>query len=113
MRMSRTVRAIGLGTLGYAAITVAYTWPLAVKLGGVPHDLGDPLMTTWFLWWSGTQAVPLTAHWWNAPTFYPAPGVLGFSEHLLGLAPIAAPIIALTAQTHWSDTTSPSWPRSC
>jgi hypothetical protein len=54
-------------------------------------------MTTWFLWW-GTQAVPLTAHWWNAPTFYPAPGVLAFSEHLLGLVPIAAPFIWLTHQ---------------
>ena len=55
-------------------------------------------MTTWFLWWSGTQAVPLTAHWWNAPMFYPATGVLGFSEHLLGLVPIAAPLVALTHQ---------------
>ena len=30
--------------------------------------------------------------------FYPATGVLAFSEHLLGLVPIAAPIIALTHQ---------------
>ena len=28
--------------------------------------------------------------------FYPAPGTLAFSEHLLGLVPIAAPLIALT-----------------
>jgi hypothetical protein len=55
-------------------------------------------MTTWFLWWSGTQALPLTAEWWNAPTFYPAPGVLAFSEHLVGLVPIAAPLIAITGQ---------------
>jgi hypothetical protein len=96
--MSRTARAAGLASLGYVAAALAYTWPLPIRLAGVPHDLGDPLMTTWFLWWSGTQAVPLTAHWWNAPTFYPATGVLGFSEHLLGLVPIAAPSIALTHQ---------------
>jgi hypothetical protein len=98
MRVSRNARAVGLATLAYVALAAAYTWPLPIRLNGVPHDLGDPLMTTWFLWWSGTQAVPLTAHWWNAPTFYPAPGVLGFSEHLLGLVPIAAPLIALTHQ---------------
>ena len=64
----------------------------------MPHDLGDPLLTTWFVWWSGSQAVPLTAAWWNAPFFFPAAGVFGLSEHLLGLAPITAPIIALTGQ---------------
>lgn len=91
-------RAVALAALGYVLVAVAYTWPLAVRLGGVPHDPGDPLLTTWFLWWSGTQAIPLTAAWWNAPAFYPATGVLAFSEHLLGLAPIAAPLIALTHQ---------------
>ena len=39
---------------------------------------------------------PLTPAWWNAPAFYPSTGVFAFSENLLGLAPIAAPIIALT-----------------
>ena len=32
----------------------------------------------------------------NAPIFHPATGALAFSEHLLGQAPIAAPLIALT-----------------
>lgn len=96
--MSRNARAVGLASLAYVALAAAYTWPLPIRLNGVPHDLGDPLLTTWFLWWSGSQAVPLTAHWWNAPMFYPATGVLGFSEHLLGLVPIAAPLIALTHQ---------------
>ena len=90
-------RAALLAVLGYTAIAVAYTWPLAIRLNGVPHDLGDPLLTTWFLWWSG-HTVPLTAAWWNVPAFYPAPGVFGFSEHLLGLLPIAGPLNALTGQ---------------
>ena len=62
---------------------------------GVAHDAGDPILNAWILWWT-TQAVPLTASWWNAPMFSPAPGTFAFSEHLLGLAPIAAPLIALT-----------------
>jgi hypothetical protein len=80
----------------YVALAVAYTWPLARHLGhGIAHDPGDPLLNTWILWWS-TQTIPLTDTWWNAPFFHPAPGVLAFSEHLLGLAPIAAPLIAIT-----------------
>jgi hypothetical protein len=98
MKLSRNARAVGLASLAYIAAAAAFTWPLPIRLNGVPHDLGDPLLTTWFLWWSGTQGPPLTAHWWNAPMFYPATGVLAFSEHLLGLVPIAAPIIALTHQ---------------
>jgi hypothetical protein len=98
MKVPRHARVIAVAALGYTAAAVAYTWPLAITLSGVPHDLGDPLLTTWFLWWSSTQAVALTDRWWNAPMFYPATGVLAFSEHLLGLTPIAAPLILLTGQ---------------
>jgi F5/8 type C domain len=97
MTGSRNARAAGLASLGYILLSVAYTWPLAIELRtAVAHDLGDPLLNAWILWWSGTQAVPLTAHWWNAPIFYPATGILAFSEHLLGLAPISTPLILLT-----------------
>ena len=89
-------RAVLLACAGYTAAAVAYTWPLAARLNGVPHDRFDPLLTTWFLWWSGTQAVPLTARWWNAPMFAPATGVFAFSEHLLGLTPIAVPFTLLS-----------------
>jgi F5/8 type C domain len=93
---SRHARAVWSATLAYLALTIAYSWPLPIRLlHGVAHDPGDPLLNAWILWWT-TKAVPLTAHWWNAPIFYPAPGTLAFSEHLLGLAPLAAPLIALT-----------------
>lgn len=79
-----------------AVLTCAYTWPLALHPRSlVAHDRGDPLLVTWILWWS-THTRPLTAAWWNAPAFYPSTGVFAFSENLLGLAPIAWPIIALT-----------------
>ena len=94
----RGARTIGLACLAYTAAAIAYTWPLAVRLNGVPHDAGDPLLTTWFLWWSGTQAVPLTTHWWNAPMFVPATGVLAFSEHMLGVTPISTPFTLLAGQ---------------
>ena len=90
------MRRVLMATAGLAALTVAYTWPLAAHFGStVAHDRGDPLLVTWILWWS-THTVPLTEAWWNAPAFYPSQGVLAFSENLLGLAPITAPIIAVT-----------------
>jgi hypothetical protein len=92
----RKAPPLALATLGYAALTLAYTWPLPRHLlDGVAHDAGDPILNAWILWWS-TKAVPLTAAWWNAPIFYPAPGAIAFSEHLLGEAVLAAPIIAAT-----------------
>jgi F5/8 type C domain len=94
----RRARTVGVALVAYTAAAIAYTWPLAIRLNGVPHDAGDPLLTTWFLWWSGTQAVPLTAHWWNAPMFLPATGVLAFSEHMLGVTPISTPLTLLTGQ---------------
>jgi hypothetical protein len=76
----------------YSAITIALTYPLIVQMGSVlPHDAGDPALNTWILWWN-TRAVPLTAAWWNAPAFFPAPGVLSFSENLLGLSLISTPL---------------------
>jgi len=81
----------------FAAISCAYTWPLPALAGSnVAHDRGDPLLVTWILWWS-SHTVPLTAAWWNAPAFYPASGVLAFSENLLSLMPIAAPAIWIGA----------------
>lgn len=77
-----------------ALVTAAYTWPLAIRLDSVPHGTGDPLLVTWILWWS-THVMPLTEHWWNAPAFYPAAGVFAFSETMLGLAPITAPVLWL------------------
>jgi hypothetical protein len=78
----------------YCVITVALTYPLILQMGTVlPNDAGDPALNTWILWWN-TQTVPFTSAWWNAPAFFPAPGVLSFSENLLGLALISTPL-------HW------------
>jgi hypothetical protein len=92
----RKAHPVALATLAYAAITLAYSWPLPRHVWhGVAHDPYDPVLNAWILWWS-TKAVPLTAAWWNAPIFWPASGTFAFSEHLLGEAPIAWPLIALT-----------------
>ena len=76
----------------YVTLTVVQTWPLVTQLSAVlPHDLGDPGLNAWIIWWNA-QAVPLTERWWNAPIFFPSSGALAFSETLLGLLPITTPI---------------------
>lgn len=85
-------RAAALVFAVYCGITIALTYPLILRIGSVlPNDPGDPALNTWILWWN-TQAVPLTSTWWDAPVFFPAPGVLSFSEHLLGLSLLATPL---------------------
>jgi len=81
---------------GYAILAALFTWPLVASLTvSVPSDVGDPVLNTWILWWNAFH-LPLTNVWWNAPIFFPAEGTLAFSEHLLGLTPIATPVIRLS-----------------
>ena len=48
-----------LALAGYTALTLIVTWPLALRLSTVvPHDAGDPIFTTWILWWNA-HIVPL------------------------------------------------------
>lgn len=94
--MRRRVVPFGLAAALYCALTVALTWPLALSPAStVPNDLGDPLLNTYLIAWNA-RTTPLTERWWNLPQFYPAPGTTAYSEHLLGLAPITTPIVALT-----------------
>jgi F5/8 type C domain-containing protein len=93
--MRRCVPFVLAGVL-YTALTTALTWPLVLSPGrSVPNDLGDPLLNTYLLAWNA-RTMPLTERWWSVPQFYPQRGVTAYSEHLLGLTPIAAPIIWLT-----------------
>ena len=81
-----------LAAAAYTALIVFFTWPLAVRLTSVlPHDLGDPLFGAYLFWWNA-HTLPLTEAWWNAPFFWPAPGALGLSEHLLGFVPVSTPL---------------------
>ena len=76
----------------YGALTIALTYPLILQMASVlPSDAGDPALNTWILWWNA-HALPYSSTWWNAPAFYPIPGVLTFSENLLGLSLISTPI---------------------
>ena len=94
MRRSRV--AFALAATLYCLLTIALTWPLVLHPGSrVPNDLGDSLLNMFLLAWNARE-VPFSAGWWNLPQFFPAPGVMAFSEHLLGLSLIGTPVIVAT-----------------
>ena len=77
---------------GFTALAIVWTWPVAAHLTTrIPHDLGDPLLNTWILWWNA-HAVPFTGPWWSPPVLWPMPNALALSEHLLGLSVVATPL---------------------
>lgn len=90
--MSRP-RGHAIAVCAYAALTILLTWPLVTAPGAwVPHDLGDPLLSTWALWWNATH-LPFTDTWWNGAVFHPAPGALALSDHRVGIGLITTPLI--------------------
>lgn len=88
----------GLGWFGaFLALAVFWTWPLTAHLSSrIPHDLGDPVLNIWLLWWNA-HAVPFTDRWWNPPIFHPMRGALALSEHLAGQGIVTTPVQLLGA----------------
>ncbi len=87
-----TWRSLALAFLAYSALTIVQTFPLVLHVPSVmPHDLGDPLLSTGILWWNA-HVLPFTERWWNGFAFYPAPGFLAFSDPRLGESLIATPL---------------------
>jgi hypothetical protein len=89
----RCCRGHAIAVGAYVALTVLFTWPIAAAPGSwVPHDLGDPLLSTWALWWNAMH-LPFTDTWWNGAVFYPARGVLALSDHRVGIGLITTPLV--------------------
>jgi hypothetical protein len=88
----------------YTLLTVATTWPLAVRLTtSVPSDHGDPLLNCFIIQWGVEHVLALAGgdpgafrHYWDAPIFHPEPLALAYSEHLFAQAVQAAPVQAAT-----------------
>ena len=89
---SATVRSFALAFLGYIALTLLLFHDLIGRFStAVPHDLGDPLLSAWILWWNAHH-LPFVGAWWDGLSFYPGHGSLAFSYHRVGLTLIAGPI---------------------
>jgi hypothetical protein len=77
---------------GYSALALLLMRSLFGHFAtSVPHDLGDPLLSTWILWWNAHH-LPFVGSWWDGLSFYPEQGSLAFSDHRVGLELIAGPV---------------------
>jgi hypothetical protein len=77
----------------YVIITLVWCRPLLADFTSlVPSDLGDPLLSVWAIWWNA-HVIPFTAEWWNGLAFFPAPGMMTFSDHRVGVGVFTSPLI--------------------
>ena len=90
--------AEALAVIGaFTALTLVVTYPLVREMTrALPNDLGDPLLNTWILAWDAEQFLHGLQGLWDAPIFYPYPKTLTYSENLLGIAVLTAPVQWLT-----------------
>ena len=90
--------AEALAVIGaFTALTLAVTYPLVHEMTrALPSDLGDPLLNAWILAWDAEQLLHGLQGLWDAPIFYPYPKTLTYSENLLGIAVLTAPVQWLT-----------------
>lgn len=93
--MTRRARELAIALAGFAAITIAFTYPLAARLAStLPGDVGDPALNAWILGWVSERLAHGGTGVWSPPIFFPYRLTLAYSENLFGIAPFVAPI-------HW------------
>jgi hypothetical protein len=91
MRSTARAREIAIFAL-YLLGTVYFTYPLVTGLDRLVTDLVDPLLNAWILSWDVHQLLRDPLHLFDANIFHPETGTLAFSEHLLGIAVVVAPV---------------------
>jgi hypothetical protein len=86
-------RELALVLLGFGALTVALTSPLAFHLGSVGRvDNGDGQLSIWNVAWVARTLVVDPRHVFDANIFYPHRWTLAYSETNLGAGALAIPV---------------------
>lgn len=96
-------QALG-ATLLYALVTCAITWPLITVIHrDIAADMGDPVLNSWILLWTGGQVLAFLSgdfsalsSFWHGNIFYPEPLTIAYSEHLVPQMVQALPVLAAT-----------------
>src|SRR5438067_7928167 len=87
----------GLALLAYGVIALALFSTVVAHLAtAFAGDLGDPPSQAWILAWDVHALRTNPAHLYEAPIFYPFHDVLAYQDTLLGLLPLAAPVLLLS-----------------
>lgn len=91
------LRRHGWALAAYAALTLILTWPLALR--AADHHLGGGVDPWLFIWTIGWNVHAFTHAPWaifDANIFYPHQNTLAYTEHLIGPAILAAPVVWIT-----------------
>jgi hypothetical protein len=81
----------------YAFLTLIYTYPLSLRPGSVVFgDNPDTHLFMWILGWDTHAFVHQPLSIFDANIYFPYDNTLAFSENLIGLAFIAAPVLWIT-----------------
>jgi hypothetical protein len=96
-RGSTVTEAAGV-LAAFSALAILATHPLVARgvAANVPADDRDPLLMAWTLAWDASRIRAGFAGFWDAPNFFPYHHTLAYSDHLLGIAILTAPIEWLT-----------------
>ncbi len=77
----------------FAAITAFVMWPLfGVMADHFPVAASDAKLNAWVLAWGADRLPHGLVGFWTPPIFYPYLNTLAYSENLLGVAVIVAPV---------------------
>jgi hypothetical protein len=74
---------------------IVMTWPLAANLPLAAAHPGDPAITAWMLDWAFYAITHHPSQLFHAPLFHPLPHTFAFSENILGIMIIVAPLLAM------------------
>ena len=86
-------RELALVIVGFGALTVAMTYPLAFRLGTVGRiDNGDGQLSIWNVAWVARTLVTDPLHVFDANIFHPHRWTLAYSETNLGAGALAIPV---------------------
>jgi hypothetical protein len=93
----RPLRELALAALGFVALTIGLTAPLAFRLGTLGRtDNADGQFAVWNVAWVARTIVADPLNLFDANIFYPHRWTLAYSEANLGSGLVAAPVFWLT-----------------
>ena len=81
----------------FLAASLVLTLPLAAHPSrSLPSDLVDTLLNAWIVGWDADRFRHGLQGLWDAPIYFPYHSTLAFSENLLGVAWLVAPVYWVT-----------------
>src|SRR5262245_46218541 len=82
----------------FVLLSLVHTWPLVTAPARLSrNDTADTVHHEWILAWDAHQLANDPRHLFDANIFYPEPGTLAYSDHLIVQAVIGAPLFWMGA----------------